>query len=102
MYRREPCLAKIIDVEDPSWDPTVDYGGGHGNTTESYGLPQGNPGTKMARYAYTVGKHRPGDLTSSDWATNPLTQIAWMRNYAIGKYGSECGAWDYRRRNGSY
>lgn len=102
VYAKEPCLARIIDVEDGDWDPTEDFGGGHGNTSESYGLPQGNPGSKMAFYSYTVGRHRPGDRTGPDWATSMVTQLAWMRNYAIGKFGSECGALSYRLAHGSY
>jgi len=86
MERTHPCLARIIDVEDPSWDPTVDFGGGHGNTSESYGIGQANPGTKMAPYG-------------RDWATNPWTQLRWMVAYAR-RYGSECGALAYRRAHG--
>ncbi len=85
--RVHPCLAGIIDVEDPSWDPTVDYGGGHGNVYESYGLGQANPGTKMASYG-------------ADWRTNPWTQLRWMVAYADGRYGSECGALGFRRAHG--
>ena len=102
VYRTHPCLAQIIDWEHSGWDPTVDYGGGHGNTRESYGLPQGNPGSKMARYSYTNSGHKAGDPTGPDWATNPWTQLRWMINYSIGRYGSECLARDYRRAHGSY
>ena len=97
VYRNDPCLANIIDNENGRWDPTVDFGGGHGNTAESYGLPQANPGTKLAYYAYTVGRQRAGDPTRKDWATNALVQINWARNYAIGKFGSTCAAWAYWR-----
>lgn len=78
VYRTHPCLAQIIDREDPRWDPTVSYGGGH-NIYDSYGLVQANPGTKMVS-------------AGADWRTNPWTQIRWGIGYANGRYGSECGA----------
>jgi hypothetical protein len=79
-YRTDPCLAHIVDNEDGRWDPTIDFGGGHGNVYESYGLVQANPGTKMAS-------------AGADWRTNPLTQLRWGRMYAIQRYGSTCAAW---------
>lgn len=101
VYAKEPCLAHIIDVEDPSWDPTISYHGGH-NINDSYGLGQGDPGTKTARYTYTVGRHRAGDPVGPGWSTGLVPELAWMRNYSIGRYGSECDAWDFRRWHGSY
>lgn len=88
-YRTDPCLAAIVDVEDGTWDPTVDYGGGHGNTSESYGLGQANPGTKMSPYG-------------PRWRTDAATQLRWMRAYAVGRYGSACAARDYRMAHGSW
>jgi hypothetical protein len=41
----------------------------------AYGIPQANPGTKMA----TAG---------SDWETNPVTQIRWGLDYIKATYGS--------------
>lgn len=83
--RAHPCLARIIDVEG-DWDPTVDYGGGHGDVDESYGIGQANPGRKMAPYG-------------RDWRTSPWTQLRWMVDYAR-RYGSECDALAFRRANG--
>jgi len=83
--RAHPCLARIIDREDPSWDPTISWHGGH-DVNNSYGLGQANPGTKMAPYG-------------RDWRTNPWTQVRWMRAYAVGRYGSECGALAFWQRN---
>lgn len=77
------CLGYIIQPES-HWDTTVDYGGGHGNVWESYGLGQANPGVRMS----TFGR---------DWRTNPYTQLRWMISYAVGRYGSECGAWSFWR-----
>lgn len=78
------CMATIIDWENVVWDPTIDYGFGHGNVYEAYGLPQANPGTKMAS-------------AGSDYATNPITQLKWMYNYSVQRYGSLCGAFAHRR-----
>lgn len=88
-WRTHPCLAAIVDLEDGLWDPTLDYGGGHGNTAQSYGLPQSNPGTKMAS-------------AGPDWRTSRRTQLRWMRSYSIERFGSECAALAHRRTHGSY
>lgn len=87
-YRDHPCLAKIIDMENGLWDPTLDYGFGHGNVYEAYGLPQAYPGTKMSS-------------AGPDWRTSRATQLRWMRWYAVEQYGSECGALE-SRMGGSY
>jgi hypothetical protein len=100
IYRSDPCLAHIVDVEGGRWQATESYGGSYGNTAESYGLPQADPGTKMAHWSYTVGREHAGAPTPGDWATNPWTQLAWATNYAIGRYGSVCAAWDAREANG--
>lgn len=83
------CLVQIIDVENRTYDPTLNYGGGHGDTSVPYGIPQANPGTKMA----SAGR---------DWRTNPFTQIRWMIGYVNSKFGSECNAASSRLNNGSY
>lgn len=70
-----------------SFDVTVDFGGGHGNVNESYGIWQADPGTKMAS-------------AGPDWRTNPWTQLRWAENYAVGRYGSECAAWWFRQSHG--
>lgn len=45
-----------------------------------YGIPQANPGRKMAS-------------AGADWATNPATQIRWGLSYIKGRYGSPAAAW---------
>ena len=87
--RNHPCLARIIEHENKAYDPTLDYGGGHGNVYEPYGIPQANPGYKMRS-------------AGPDWATNPFTQLRWMINYAISRFGSECAALAHRLANGWY
>lgn len=92
-----PCLAVIIEGdskrgivgENRAYDPTLDYGGGHGNISEPYGIPQANPGYKMR----TAGK---------DWRTNPFTQLKWMIKYARDRYGGDCGALKHKISHGWY
>jgi hypothetical protein len=55
----------------------------------AYGLVQANPGSKMAS-------------VSSDWRTNPATQIKWGLNYMNARYGSPCGAWEFWQVHHSY
>ncbi len=92
-----PCLADIIEGEpeygshgeNARYIPTLDYGGGHGNVYEAYGIPQANPGYKMKS-------------AGPDWATNPWTQLRWMIGYVNGRYGGECEARAYKRRYNVY
>lgn len=55
----------------------------------AYGIPQANPGTKMA----SVG---------SDWRTSASTQIKWGLGYIQGRYGSPCQAWAYWQVHQAY
>lgn len=89
VYATDSCLAAIVDVEDPSWDPTVSFGGRHFDTSVSYGLPQADPGSKMV----SAGR---------GWETDPFVQLRWMRRYVIGRYGSSCAAWAWRQSHGWY
>lgn len=45
----------------------------------AYGIPQSLPGSKMSSHG-------------SDWRTNPDTQLRWMYDYMVGRYGSIAGA----------
>lgn len=83
------CLMYIVSVENATMDPTLDYGHGHGNVYEAYGIPQANPGYKMRS-------------AGPDWRTNPETQLRWMIDYCRDRYGSVCGAAYSRRVNGQY
>ncbi len=55
----------------------------------AYGIPQALPGTKMAS-------------AGGDWRTNPATQIRWGLGYIQDRYGSPCGAWDFKKGAGWY
>lgn len=83
------CLQGIIDLENKSMDPTLDFGGGHGNVYEAYGIPQANPGYKMSS-------------AGADWRTNPATQIKWMWGYVNARYGGSCQAYNHRISHGYY
>ena len=56
----------------------------HGSAPSSggYGMFQATPGYKMAS-------------AGADWLTNPVTQIRWATGYAVGRYGSWQGAYNY-------
>lgn len=49
------------------------------NPSGAYGIPQALPGSKMAS-------------AGADWRTNPVTQLKWMNNYVIQRYGSWANA----------
>lgn len=48
----------------------------------AYGLCQALPGSKMAS-------------AGADWQTNPITQLRWCNGYAISRYGSWAGAYNF-------
>lgn len=58
-------------------------------TSSAYGLPQALPGNKMASHG-------------ADWATNPYTQLSWMYDYMLGRYGSIQGAYNHSQVNNWY
>ena len=89
-----PCLAWIIDREDPSWDPGRWNASGSG----AFGLPQALPYSKMPKPAWPryIGKRYVGGREDG------YAQIRWMRGYARGRYGSECGAVAFWRSHGWY
>jgi hypothetical protein len=48
----------------------------------AYGLCQALPGSKM-------------ESAGSDWRTNAVTQMEWCNGYAVGRYGSWGGAYNF-------
>lgn len=67
------------------WEPCKVQGGAidcNYAGSMGYGVVQATPGSKMA----TAG---------SDWRTNPITQLRWATGYAVGRYGSWAGAYNY-------
>lgn len=76
------CLNNIW-VRESNWNELA------GSPNHAYGIPQSNPGSKMAS-------------EGSDWLTNPQTQIRWGEDYIQGKYGSPCQAWAYWQTHHNY
>jgi cell wall-associated NlpC family hydrolase len=70
------CAARIITRES-GWKVTA-----ANPASGAYGLAQALPGSKMARYG-------------TDWRTNPVTQLRWMRAYVTTRYGGACNAWAF-------
>uniref|UniRef100_UPI0022E48D49 phage tail tape measure protein n=1 Tax=Levilactobacillus brevis TaxID=1580 RepID=UPI0022E48D49 len=62
-----------IISHESGWNPKATNSG-----SGAYGLPQALPGSKMAS-------------AGSDWKTNPITQLKWMKKY-VGRYGGIEGA----------
>ena len=60
-----------IITKESGWNTTIWNSSGSG----AYGLGQALPANKMAPYG-------------SDYMTNPYTQLKWMYDYIIGRYGS--------------
>lgn len=52
----------------------------------AYGLPQSLPAGKLAS-------------AGADWRDNPVTQLRWANNYAVGRYGSWEAAYHYWAAN---
>lgn len=76
------CFEAIIGQES-GWNPYA-----QNPSSGAYGIPQALPGSKMASHG-------------SDWATNPATQLAWAIDYMNGRYGSPCGAYDFKFNQGN-
>ena len=61
----------------------------HNKSSGAHGIPQALPATRMASI-------------SSDWRTNPVTQIRWGLHYIEKRYTSPCGAWAKFKRSRYY
>lgn len=78
-----PWVNKIIGQES-GWRATA-----NNPRSSAYGIPQALPGSKMAS-------------AGSDWRTNPITQLRWMKGYIKGRYGNAENAWKIRQTRGWY
>ena len=76
------CLNNIW-VRESGWNELA------GNPASAYGIPQADPGSKMA-------------AEGSDWLTNPQTQIRWGEDYIQARYGTPCQAWAYWQARRDY
>lgn len=61
----------------------------HNYRSGAHGIAQALPATKM-------------EVISSDWRTNPITQIRWGMHYISLRYDTPCGAWAKWQRKHSY
>jgi uncharacterized protein YabE (DUF348 family) len=69
---------EYIISHESGWGVTKSNYAGSG----AYGLCQALPGSKMSS-------------AGADWATNPITQLRWCNGYAVGRYGSWKGAYEF-------
>ena len=72
------AAVNYIISHESGWRHLVVNSEGSGAT----GLCQALPGSKMAS-------------AGADWATNPVTQMRWCNSYAISRYGSWAGAYNF-------
>ena len=93
----------IIEEKYPKWDKkrqvqcltTLWNGESHWNyqahnyRSGAHGIPQALPAIKM-------------EIVSTDWRTNPVTQIRWGLRYIEGRYDTPCGAWSKFKRHRYY
>lgn len=77
------CLVKLWTKES-GWNHRADN-----RTSEAYGIPQSNPGSKMK----SAGK---------DYLDSPETQIEWGIGYIKDRYRTPCGAWGHSQSVGWY
>ncbi|MCD0447884.1 lytic transglycosylase domain-containing protein [Actinocorallia sp. API 0066] len=76
------CLYNLWNKES-GWRTTA------GRLDGPYGIPQANPGSKMAS-------------AGPEWKTDAATQIKWGLGYVKGRYGTPCGAWSHFLANHWY
>jgi hypothetical protein len=61
----------------------------HNYRSGAHGIPQALPATKM-------------EIVSTDWRTNPVTQIKWGLQYIEARYGTPCQALRKKHRSHYY
>lgn len=78
-------MYNYIITKESGWNPKATNSG-----SGAYGLPQALPASKMAR-------------AGSDWKTNPITQLKWMKWYVNdGNYHSISQAYNHEKTIGWY
>lgn len=81
----EYSMYDYIISHESGWNPHATNSG-----SGAYGLPQSLPGSKMAS-------------AGSDWKTNPITQLKWMKDYVThGNYHSINQAYAHWKSNSWY
>jgi hypothetical protein len=61
----------------------------HNSRSGAHGIAQAHPAIKM-------------NMISTDWKTNPITQIRWGLHYIESRYSTPCNAWLRFQRHHSY
>ncbi|MFZ4064059.1 MAG: transglycosylase SLT domain-containing protein [Candidatus Nanopelagicaceae bacterium] len=75
------CLTKLWNSES-HWNYQA-----HNYRSGAHGIPQALPAVKM-------------EIISTDWRTNPVTQIKWGLSYIAARYKTPCNAlWKKHRSN---
>ena len=75
------CLTKLWNSES-HWNYLA-----HNYRSGAHGIPQALPAIKM-------------EIISTDWRTNPVTQIKWGLSYIKARYKTPCNAlWKKKRAN---
>ncbi len=85
------CLDRLWDRES-HWSPRS-----FNPSSGALGIAQAVPGSKMAK----VPRSRVDPITS-DWRTDPLTQVRWGLRYIRARYGTPCHARHFQLRRGWY
>lgn len=80
----EYAAIDYIVNHESSWNPQA-----VNPSSGAYGLPQSLPASKLAS-------------AGSDWRTNPITQLKWMRNYVNERYGGANGALSFWKTHNWY
>lgn len=80
----EYAAIDYIVNHESSWNPQA-----VNPSSGAYGLPQSLPASKLAS-------------AGSDWRTNPITQLKWMRNYVNERYGGANGALSFWKAHNWY
>jgi len=86
-----PIASELITRES-GCNPCIVNGGAidcNYSGNRAYGIPQALPGNKMASHG-------------ADWKTNPVTQLRWMQDYVMGRYGSWEAAKSFHDANNWY
>jgi len=79
--RQLTCLTKLWNSES-HWNFQA-----HNYRSGAHGIPQALPAVKM-------------EIISTDWRTNPVTQIKWGLSYIKARYKTPCNAlWKKQRAN---
>jgi hypothetical protein len=77
------CLNRLWSKES-NWNYKA-----HNYRSGAHGIPQSLPANKM-------------EVVSSDWRTNPVTQIRWGLRYVEDRYKTPCAAWSKFLRSRYY